>query len=392
MRWVCLCVAFLLSCSALGDDTGPFSALSFGQGIEIKHPRDLYQVNTRFRLQNQVEAQFGDSPIVSGQVRRARLRFSGFVADPQLRFLLQLSFSRRDMDWDNTGFPNVVRDASVVWWPTDRFQLSFGQSKLPGNRERVVSSGELQFVDRSVVNAKFNIDRDFGVQGSLNGNIGGPVQASLRWAVTTGEGRNTLNPDSGLSYTLRGELLPLGDFTESGDYFESDLAREPRPRVSLGIGASHNDRSTRSAGQLGVSLPGVSRTFQTYFADAIMKYQGLSIYAEWMARRCPNPDAGPSASDPSERIYVLDGQGLNLQAGYFIAPRWEVALRSSWILPSTAVQAWEKRHWQLTAGLNWFLLRHRVKFQTDLSWNETEKPASAAERFWQARFQVELGI
>jgi hypothetical protein len=36
-----------------------------------------------------------------------------------------------------------------------------GQTKLPGNNQRVVSSGSLEFTDRTINNSRFNIDRDF---------------------------------------------------------------------------------------------------------------------------------------------------------------------------------------------------------------------------------------
>jgi hypothetical protein len=39
----------------------------------------------------------------------------------------------------------------------------FGQTKLPGNNQRVVSSGSLEFTDRTINNSRFNIDRDFGL-------------------------------------------------------------------------------------------------------------------------------------------------------------------------------------------------------------------------------------
>ena len=55
-------------------------------------------------------------------------------------------------------------DAVVKYAFSKNQQIWFGQTKLPGNRERVISSMALQFVDRSNVNSKFNIDRDFGVQ------------------------------------------------------------------------------------------------------------------------------------------------------------------------------------------------------------------------------------
>src|SRR5690606_6271163 len=160
------------------------------------------------------------------RVRRLRLKFEGFVYDPKLTYYIQLSFSRGDMDW--RGFedarvnssPNVVRDAVIYYNPTPNLKLGFGQTKLPGNRQRVVSSGDQQFVDRSIVNANFNIDRDFGFFGHLSGEY-----FNLRGAVTSGEGRNSVRSLNGLAYTARIELLPFGRFTDNNDYVEGDLAR-----------------------------------------------------------------------------------------------------------------------------------------------------------------------
>ena len=47
-----------------------------------------------------------------------------------------------------------------IFWKS--FSIKFGQGKLPGNRERVISSGNLQLVDRSRLNSRYNIDRDVG--------------------------------------------------------------------------------------------------------------------------------------------------------------------------------------------------------------------------------------
>ena len=47
-------------------------------------------------------------------------------------------------------------------WKTGNFGLD--KLKLPGNVERVVSSANLQLIDRSLLNSRFNIDRDLGIQ------------------------------------------------------------------------------------------------------------------------------------------------------------------------------------------------------------------------------------
>ena len=132
-------------------------------------PDSAFSVGLRFRIQNR--AGFVFSEMADGswalttsefRVRRLRLRLDGFVLNPKWAYAVQLSFSRADQDWDNSKVPNVLRDAMVFYRPNKRLTFAFGQGKLPGNRQRVVSSGEQQFADRSIVNATFNIDRDFG--------------------------------------------------------------------------------------------------------------------------------------------------------------------------------------------------------------------------------------
>ena len=141
-----------------------------------------------------------DIATVEARVRRLRLRFDGFIYTPRLTYLIQLAFTRADMDYDDTGFPNIIRDAMIIYAVTDHFSVGVGQTKLPGNRQRVNSSGDLQFADRSIVNSTFNIDRDFGVQLYYNNNLQG-LHYVLRGAISSGEGRNIVSSDRGLAYT-----------------------------------------------------------------------------------------------------------------------------------------------------------------------------------------------
>ncbi len=145
------------------------------------------------------------------RVRRLRFKFEGFVYNPKLTYYIQLAFSRGDMDFNAAegsvinNSPNVIRDAVIYYNPTKNLRLGFGQTKLPGNRQRVISSGDQQFADRSIVNATFNIDRDFGFFANYSGHF-----YNLRGAITSGEGRNSTASNAGLAYTGRVELLPLG--------------------------------------------------------------------------------------------------------------------------------------------------------------------------------------
>jgi phosphate-selective porin OprO and OprP len=151
------------------------SSFNFKRGIEVVAPDSLFSLNFRFRVQSRAlyfTESFDDFSMAEteARIRRLRLRLEGFMYSPKLTYLVQLSFARGDMDWnvrDNSAVnnsPNVVRDAVAFYRPDRHWTFIFGQTKLPGNRQRVVSSGDLQFLDRSIVNSTFNIDRDFGFQ------------------------------------------------------------------------------------------------------------------------------------------------------------------------------------------------------------------------------------
>ena len=146
-------------------------------GIEVIQKDSLFGIQFQFRMQNRAgylsksEEDLTPSEM-EFRVRRLRMRMKGFVFNPKLTYHIQLSFSRGDMDWEdpnaskyNTS-PNVVRDAIIYYEPIDNLKFGFGQTKLPGNRQRVISSGNLQFADRSIVNSTFTLDRDFGFFGS----------------------------------------------------------------------------------------------------------------------------------------------------------------------------------------------------------------------------------
>ena len=146
-------------------EISPSPYFSYGKGLGITSPDSLFMLNIRFRMQNRlalVSKTDTDLEIsrVEARTRRLRLRLDGFIYTPKLSYLIQLAFTRADMDFDDTGFPNIIRDAMIIYKVNSHFSVGMGQTKLPGNRQRVNSSGDLQFADRSIVNSTFNVDRD----------------------------------------------------------------------------------------------------------------------------------------------------------------------------------------------------------------------------------------
>jgi hypothetical protein len=168
--------------------------------------------------------------------------------------------------------------------PTKNWTIGFGQTKLPGNNQRVVSSGSLEFTDRTINNSRFNIDRDFGV--FLDYSHVKP-NSFLRFKGSDYQGRQKLGKteDDGIALTGKVELFPLGAFTKTVHLFEGDLLREKT--VKWMISACQNNNAVRSQGQLGSSLF-EARTLKSLFFDTMFKYNGWAASAAYMSRMTDN--------------------------------------------------------------------------------------------------------
>ncbi|HOZ86822.1 MAG TPA: porin [Bacteroidia bacterium] len=375
---------------------------SFKNGLGFATPDSAYSLNLRFRIQNRAlvntvsDEDLGPSSY-EARVRRCRLSFVGHVVNPKLTYYIQLSFSRGDMDWSATdgstviASPNIVRDAMIFYKPVKNLQLGFGQGKLPGNRQRINSSGALQFYDRSIVNANFTPDRDFGLFMTYTAKLSESFLIIPKLAVTSGEGRNSLGTNSGLAYTARIELLPLGAFTDGGDFFEGDVLHEKKPKISMAGGYELNDFAVRSGGQLGKDLFG-TKTYFLYFADFLFKYRGFALTAEYMRR---DTDGAPvvKGSDGKNRT-IVTGDGINTQLSYCFKNKWEIAARHSLVSPHHDVLATVKQNEQFGLGLSKYLNNHKVKVQANVFYNRERDLVKNADlnKYFFAVFQVELGI
>lgn len=200
---------------------------SFGQTVEsdkrallnvdegISFAKDsLFLLNLRFRMQNRAgfNTLDGDDFKINEfemRVRRLGLRFDGYILNPKFQYYIQPGFSKADLDLESQNMAQPVRDAIVYYFAINNLYFGFGQSKLPGNRQRVTSSGNLQFADRSIANAAFTVDRDFGFFGYHTKKMGDNSFFQLKGAITAGEGRKASKTNNGLAYNGRVGYLPL---------------------------------------------------------------------------------------------------------------------------------------------------------------------------------------
>lgn len=376
--------------------------IEVGRGISFKPKNESYKLTMRFRMQNMVGVELNKdftATETEARVKRLRLRFDGYIYSPKLTYSIQLGFTPYDAKVLPNGNMNIVRDAMVYYVPSAVWNVGFGQTKIKANRARTNSSSALQFVDRSIVNSEFNLDRDFGFFGEFNKHLFGHFDLAARASVTLGEGRNwSSSKGSGLAYTGRLELFPLGRFKGLGDVQEGDFAWEEKPKILFAGAYSFNDRALRVQGQNGAMLTGGrTRSLSSYFADFIFKYQGFAFYTDFMGRSCDTPVLyipSPDEVEPGEPEFIYKGNGVNVQTSYLFRSNWEIALRNSTLLPDESVQSLVGYEYfnQSTIGVTKYLIGHTLKIQADASYNYKKMAADPDYNRWEFRFQVELGF
>ena len=399
-----LMMCFCLTLSA------QISTTKFGKGIRFQDKDSTFYLKMNVRFQNLISNSwdlegddFGSFTNHSSNalVRRSRLKFGGWAYSPKIKYKIELGLSNRDIgNAQGSEFnraANVILDAHVTWNFYKGFSLRFGQGKLPGNRERVISSANLQFVDRSRLNSRFNIDRDVGLMLVHKHKIAGDFTLIEKVAMSQGEGRNVTGGHfGGYEYTFRLEALPFGSFQSKGDYVASAIKRESTPKLAIGITYDINNNAVRERGNLGDfnSLQGIyfGKTLNTLFVDLMFKYQGLSIMAEYANKA--TSDGDPFLISPEGVLLgeFYTGTGLNVQAGYMFPSNYEVSGRMTTITPDLGVDADDTRY---TLGFSKFIVGHNLKVQTDFTYRSVTTQGDVVDinddQFtWRTQFELQF--
>lgn len=395
--FVFFCLLSLQLVNAQDDNDIKLTALpyyNYGKGLGLTSPDSLFQFNIRFRMQNRLTylADEDEDPAYEAMIRRLRLRFDGYVGDPKIVYAIQLSFSPGDVgELEDGGNLNVIRDAIVFYRPNKHWNIGFGQTKLPGNRQRVNSSGALQLTDRSINNARFNIDRDFGLQVYYLNENQDKLSYNLKTAISTGEGRNwTQAPDNGLAFTGKLELFPLGTFRNDGTLYEGDIKREAQPKLLLSGVYHYNQKARRTLGTMGDDLF-ESRDLKSMFIDAMFKYDGWAFQTAYMNRNAKNPIT-VNPEDISEQAFVFTGDGFDAQLSYIFPSNYELIGRFSTQKPHQDIEDLTPKSKQYSLGVTKYIWEHALKIQAEVTNTHFDYFDNTSAKNWYVRFQVEIGI
>lgn len=356
----------------------------FGQGLRFEGVDNTYYLKLGLRFQNLAVAEWSsneDETSFEGTnflVRRSRIKADGWALTPKIKYKLELSLSNRDVgggDSDEFGnTANIILDAHVTWNFFKNWSIQFGQGKLPGNRERVISSGSLQLVDRSRLNSRFTLDRDLSFTLKHTHKISSDFVLKETIAVSSGEGKNIITQnEEGYGYTARLDVLPFGEFHEKGDYIGGALYRETTPKLAIGLTYDLNQNALRERGQKGSFIQDESGNYygkdlSSVHADLMFKYQGFSLMMEYAYREAEDSPF-VFADDGTQIGKYYTGQAFNAQAGIFLTTKWEVAARYTSVLPEEGVSSNETHY---TLGLSRYVVGHKLKVQSDISYADIE--------------------
>ncbi len=368
---------------------------NYGKGIGITSADSSFQVNLKLRMQNRVTylQRDGEAGAYEGQIRRLRFKVDGYVVNPKFVYVLQLGLSPTDIGKsDDNEYVNIVRDAMLIYRPNKRWSFGFGQTTLPANRQRINSSGALQFTDRSLNDSKFTIESDFGLHFANINQFDDKFSYNFKAGVTTGEGRTySSSPDKGVALTGRAEIYPFGAFKKNGAYFEGDLMREQTPKVMLSATYSKNNKAQKTQGQLGKQLFD-SRTMNSVFLDGIAKYKGWSAMIAYMSRTSDKSAITYNPINSSDIRYVYAGHGTDYQVSYNFPSNYEISGRFSQQKVDTEIFVLTPNRQEYSLGLTRYIWEHAFKLQSEIAFDELNFIDGSQKQNWYIRFQMEIGL
>ncbi|MFK7957797.1 MAG: porin [Lysobacterales bacterium] len=361
----------------------PVKASYDSKGFRLQTRDGNFQTNLQWRAQLRYTNPFsGDPRQLSAfdsnsestfEARRLRMKIGGHGFQPWLKYYFEVDLQpTRDVDDSSSSASARVIDWRIDVAKWDWGGLRVGQWKVDYNRERVDSSGRQQFVERSIVNRQFTVDRQIGVQ--LRGHANKGTAADLRWylGAFTGEGRGVRNTDNNLMYIGRVQWNFLG---RDLGLRQTDVEFTELPTASLAFGAASTTGSctrwsSSGCGNLdGFTSPGNAAVDQFDIDQAVQefafKWRGFSVQQEYHKKRVTDRLAGTEN----------DLTGGYIQSGYFfhnkipaIPEPLELALRYAFVEePNVLDRSLDNEREELSLAANWFFSGHNNKLTFDVS-------------------------
>ena len=349
---------------------------------------------------------FGDQDEATFELRRVRMKVGGHGYKPWIKYYFEVDWQpTRSAGANPNGSSTRLIDWRIMLEKYKWLQLRIGQWKINYNRERVDSSGKQQFVERSIVNRVFTIDRQVGAM--LYGHLApGTLFDSWYYAgVWTGSGRGEANDDDQMMYMGRFQWNFLGRDLK---WTQSDIKHHEKPTGSLAVaGYTTTGKCTRWSSSGCGTLGGVNSLGLAFTGDGAasngqfrvegmmeefaFKWRGLSIQHEYHWKQVKDSGGGmPGVASSKTNL-----MGSYSQIGYFphylipaVPKPLEFAFRYAFVDPN--VSAKNDKRQEFTLATNWFFAGHRNKITMDVSHLTLSRPA--ANDITEQRFRLQWDV
>jgi len=371
MRSLLLCLIivsthFILSAQEDSLKQSKVPAVQYtNKGFTFTTPDSNFQMHIEWRGQFRISYPTDNDPItledfgqekVHLSINRARMKVGGHGYKPYIKYYLEYEV-----------FGNALLDFRFMFEKFSFLKFKIGQWKVQYNRERIISSGKQQTVERSILTRPFTVDRQQGI--SLFGRVGkGKIYDFNYWVSAlsgTGRGKDT-NDDSHLMYMTRLQWNMNG---ESLSFTGSDLKYHERFAAILAFGAVTNRSpytrfSTAGGGQLPGFEEGVESQYRVnqWVQEFAFKYRGASLQQEFhwkeihdFVNNTETTMTGNLAQIGYFPHYILSGFPKAIE-GFF---------RYAFYNPNDSIN--NDLQFEYTIGLNWFVSGHRNKFSAEIS-------------------------
>ncbi|TRZ44292.1 OprO/OprP family phosphate-selective porin [Robertkochia solimangrovi] len=363
--------------------------IRYNKGFEFTSKDGMYQLHLEGRLQFRFATPDDQNPLTyedfnSGdkevfKINRARLKIGGHAYQPWLKYYFEYELSQGNL----LDFRIMIEK-----WPFLKFKI--GQWKTYYGRERSISSGKQQMLERSIINRPFTLDRQQGVE--VYGRVFPETSFDLTYhiSILTGTGRGVTSNDDGhfmyagrLQYNLFGrELDFIGSDTDFHDEFTGLIA----------VGAATNRGiytrfSQSGGGQLSGYEDGEEDQYRIkqWMQESAFMYRGFSWQQELHFKEIYD----------HVNLTTRSLSGYYVQAGYFmnglihgIPEKMELAGRYARYQPDRNQDGLIEEEYSL--AFNWFFSGHRNKLTIDYTWFNLENPALRDEN--KGRFRIQWDI
>ncbi len=381
------------------DVDGVKTTFKPGKGLQVQSADGKFALGIRVRIQlrDTITKSNNKDPNMVFQLKQARLLLSGNMFSKDIKY---------KVEFDAVNSPVPIVDYFLEFTKKRDATVRVGQYELSSNRERAASSAEQQFVDRSNLDTEFSLERDLGVDVRSNDFLG---KNKMRYVLGVFMGQGTNNfvaQDFGMLYLARFEYLPFGLFE---DFSQADFERTRKARLAFAATYAFSQHALRTKGNTGDSFQttikpgdlkaeGGTEDMHFFFLDSMFKDAGFSLLGELALRAgMRSHSTYDKDNDPLTAAIPVtnprNGIGSNVQAGYLI-PRLplEFVGRFGSIHGATLRNfggdstSLPDKFREVAGGINWYIARHPLKLQADLTKLWTNSNFSAGD----IRFRVQL--